>query len=225
MPPPRSSHGARPASWSSTRGPPRSTRSKLSRKRRIQGQPVPPSHARRVRPGARAAHAPSGVPAAAPADASGAASGFTGLPYGGPHIDPVTVRPAGLHRGRRAARGAGPLRRPAAPGSPPGPGRGGVQFQRAQAQAAFHRSGADIHVLHAPVGDHEGALEKDAAADEQVILAFGVADGPHLAGNQHEPPQGQDQHHGRDGDGQPQRGHCHQPTRTSTGEGTAPARR
>ena len=50
----------------------------------------------------------------------------------------------------------------------------------------------DVHVLHPAVGNHHGALEEDAAADEEVVVAFGVADGAHLPRNQHQPPERQD---------------------------------
>lgn len=57
-----------------------------------------------------------------------------------------------------------------------------MQFEGAQAEEAFHRSHGDVHVLHAAVGNHEGALEEDAEAQQQVLVAFGVADGPYLPG-------------------------------------------
>ena len=61
-------------------------------------------------------------------------------------------------------------------------GRGGVEFQRTQAQSAFDGAHPDVHVLHPAVGNCHGPLKEDPAADQEVVIPFGIADGPHLAG-------------------------------------------
>ena len=134
------------------------------------------------------------------------------VPDGEPARQPVTARPAWLHRGPKLLTEPRPFLGGQARDFGAGAGGRGVQLERAQAQSAFHRPDADVHVLHAAVRDHHGALEEDAAADQQVVVALGVADGPDLARNQQQPPQGQHQHHAGTATASHSGGHVHQPS-------------
>ena len=54
-------------------------------------------------------------------------------------------------------------------------GGGGVHAHGREPERALDRPGGDVDELHPPVRDHRQAREEDAAADEQVVLALGVA--------------------------------------------------
>ena len=92
----------------------------------------------------------------------------------------VTARRPAPRRARRAGRGA----RAASSRCEPGDARvarcrGGVHAHRREAERALERPGGHVDELHPPVRDHRHAEEEDAAADEQVVLALGIAPGAH----------------------------------------------
>ena len=57
--------------------------------------------------------------------------------------------------------------------------RRGVHAHRGEAERALERPGGHVDELHPPVRDHGQAEEEDAAPDDQVVLALGVAPRAH----------------------------------------------
>ena len=56
-----------------------------------------------------------------------------------------------------------------------------MEFDGGQAEHAVDGAGVDVDELESAVGHDGGAVEHDPAADEQVVLTFGIADGAGLA--------------------------------------------
>jgi hypothetical protein len=76
-----------------------------------------------------------------------------------------------------------------------------VQLDGCEAEVALERPATDIDQLHAPIGHNNEAAKQYARDHEQVIVAIGITDGPHLAADQ--PPQPRTEHSAEDESAEP----------------------
>ncbi len=123
---------------------------------------------------------------------------------GGVSTGSVTARPGGSRRARRAGRAAARRPRAAARGSTTFDAAAAVtSFRSASPTRARQRAARDVDELHPSVRHRDEALEHDAAAEQQVVVAQPVADRAHAArgeGDRHD----RDDRRGR-GQQQPER--------------------
>ena len=96
-----------------------------------------------------------------------------------------------------------------------------VQLHGRQAEPPVQRTGSHVDVLHAPVGHDDELPVEDAAGDEQVVGALGVAPRPHRTAHDQPAPDDADQA----GDARPRSPATAPPGRTARRRRWRPARR